>query len=86
MISVVTPCVTLPTLRPSASRFETEWLITSMKPGATTSPEASTTSAPSGASPPGALIRAILSPSISRSAWRAGAPVPSIRVPPLIKD
>ena len=53
-----------------------------MKPGATTSPSASITRA---APPETGPISAIRPPAIDTSARRAGAPVPSIRVPFLIR-
>src|SRR5437870_2624780 len=78
--TVVTPWLIFGSISGCASTIRSSCVWTSMKPGATMQPLASTTAAPTaGRSAPMAAIR---SPSISTSAVLRGAPVPSTTVPP----
>ncbi len=79
-ITVVTPWLTLGAMSGAASSRRSSCVCTSMNPGATTSPRASTTRAAGSApSAPTAVMRP---PLTATSAARRGPPVPSMTVPP----
>ncbi len=85
MISVVTPIVTFETTRPSPSprKAKREWLWMSMKPGATTMPEASMRrTAAASERTPGGVTATMRSPRIPTSPGYHALPVPSTMRPP----
>ena len=78
----MTPWVTEPQISPFPRRAVSEWTWTSMNPGETMRPVASTTSAAAASgSVPTATIR---SPRTPTSAATGGEPLPSTTVPPRI--
>ena len=83
MTSVVTPWRTLLSAWGMRARVKSEWVLMSMKPGATTRPLASIMRAPAAVmSPPMAAMRPSLN---ATSARRPGAPVPSMTSPPWMR-
>ncbi len=83
---VVMPCETWVSAAGSRFRPPVEWLCTSMKPGARTSPLPDITRSPDrGESEPGFATATIASPSIRTSAASRGAPVPSATCAPEIR-
>ena len=79
--SVVIPCSTFADASGSTGSAKSPCECTSMNPGATTIPVASSTSSAFSVVSPTSAIR---SPSITRSPRRAGAPVPSSRLAPVM--
>src|SRR5207247_260125 len=77
----VTPCITLKGMTGSRRTAKSSWLCTSMKPGLTAMPRASTSVLPRSVTVPTA---AIFSPDTATSARTPGTPVPSNTVPPRI--
>jgi len=80
-ISVVTPCITFSRASGSTISIRSEWLWTSMNPGATTRPPASITRS---ASEPNRPMAAILPRLTATSARCQGLPAPSTILPPFM--
>ena len=80
--SVVTPCDTLLSARGSTTSPYSEWACMSMKPGASTSPAASSTSAAGGWPAPTSTM---VSPATARFARNQGPPAPSTTRAPRIR-
>src|SRR5262245_37880636 len=80
-MSVVTPCITLNAIFGSVSTAMSSWLWTSMKPGVTAKPVASSSTPARSGTVPTSTMR---SPRTATSARAPGAPLPSYTVPPRI--
>ena len=78
--TVVTPWLALAAISGVANSARSSWVCTSIKPGATTIPDTSTSRAPCARST--APIAAIRSPAIATSARNRTRPLPSITSPP----